>query len=77
MPPLRTLFTRRTLHPDDVIPQVSDAELIEWGDHLLRVPSPSEPNHLRERRPDRPLRAAPAPARRRRAPIRAMPTVVD
>jgi hypothetical protein len=81
MPPLRTLFTRRSLQPDEVIPQVSDDELLAWSDHLRTTPSPSEPLRLQARRPGRPLRAEPLraeplPARKLR--VRAVqPTAVD
>jgi hypothetical protein len=72
MQPLRTLIARHKLSPDEVIPQVSDDELLEWGAHLRSTPSPSEPTILRALRPGRPLRAAPAGSRKVRVRIAAI-----
>jgi hypothetical protein len=70
----RSLFNRRS-DDADVIPQVSDDDLLSWGLDLLTV-SPTEPMALRTDRPERPLRAAPPPPRRIRVrPLRA--TVAD
>ncbi len=65
---MRRLFNRRTLEPGDVIPQVSDNDLLSWGLELLTV-SPTEPMALRTSTPERPLRAAPRRVRVR--PLRA------
>jgi hypothetical protein len=72
MQPLRTFITRRRLEADEVIPQVSDEELLAWGAHLRSTPSPTEPTRLRALRPGRPLRAAPATRRKVRVRIAAV-----
>ena len=60
---MRRLFTRRSDDADDVLPQVSDTDLLSWGLELLTI-SPTEPMALRTNRPERPLRAAPPPPQR-------------
>jgi hypothetical protein len=60
---MRRLFPRRSDDADEVIPQVSDDDLLSWGLDLLTI-SPTEPMALRTSRPERPLRAGPPPPRR-------------